>query len=240
MISIQAPVCVAPTADICGEGAVWQAAGQALYWTDINRFLIHRLTPADGCVKTWFFDEPVTSLILTSAERTLAVVLGSRVVLWDPASGAMRDLGFYLQRLAAHSLQRCPCRSPGYALARVHGQQRQSRWLVGSIDGQLGKLFSVASDGSSKEWKSGIGVANTFAWNPAAMQFYFADTLANTVWQYQYDAQTPAISEERTFFAGFSLACRTALPWTRTAICGTAAMVAAASSALRRTARLIA
>ncbi len=57
------PICVAPTGDVCGEGAVWHAAHSAVYWTDINRFLIHRFTLADQCVRTWFFDEPVTALI---------------------------------------------------------------------------------------------------------------------------------------------------------------------------------
>ena len=59
------PVCVAPTGDVCGEGAVWHAAHDAVYWTDINRFLIHRFTPADRIVRTWIFDEPVTALTLT-------------------------------------------------------------------------------------------------------------------------------------------------------------------------------
>ncbi len=36
--------CVAPTGDVCGEGAVWAAAEGRLYWTDINRFLIHALS----------------------------------------------------------------------------------------------------------------------------------------------------------------------------------------------------
>lgn len=59
------PVCVAPTGDVCGEGAVWHAAHNAVYWTDINRFLLHRFTAADQSVRTWFFDEPVTALTLT-------------------------------------------------------------------------------------------------------------------------------------------------------------------------------
>jgi hypothetical protein len=33
--------CIAPVGDRCGEGPVWHASEQALYWTDINRFLIH-------------------------------------------------------------------------------------------------------------------------------------------------------------------------------------------------------
>jgi sugar lactone lactonase YvrE len=77
------PVCVAPTGDVCGEGAVWHAAHDAVHWTDINRFLIHRFTPANQSVRTWFFDEPVTALTLTDRPEVLAVVLGSRVILWD-------------------------------------------------------------------------------------------------------------------------------------------------------------
>ena len=44
---ISEPICVAPTGDVCGEGVVWHAGHSAAYWTDINRFLIHRYTTAD-------------------------------------------------------------------------------------------------------------------------------------------------------------------------------------------------
>ena len=69
------PACVAPTGDHCGEGAVWHPGHAAVYWTDINRFLIHRLTLADECVRTWFFEEPVTALTLTDRDDTLVAVL---------------------------------------------------------------------------------------------------------------------------------------------------------------------
>ena len=39
---LSGPTCVAKVGDVCGEGAVWHAAEAALYWADINRFLIHR------------------------------------------------------------------------------------------------------------------------------------------------------------------------------------------------------
>ena len=73
------PVCVATTGDVCGEGVVWHAAH-----ADINRFLVHRFTPTDHCVRTWFFDEPVTALTLTDRDDALAVILGSQVILWEP------------------------------------------------------------------------------------------------------------------------------------------------------------
>jgi hypothetical protein len=66
---------------------------QALYRTDINRFLIHRFDPRDRSVKSWFFDEPVTTIVLTGRDDTLAVALGARIILWNPfcASTAIRE-----------------------------------------------------------------------------------------------------------------------------------------------------
>src|SRR3989441_3759635 len=69
----------------------------AVYWTDINRFLIHRFTPADQCVRTWFFDEPVTALTLTDRDEVLTVVLGSRLILWEPATDMRHDHAFHLE-----------------------------------------------------------------------------------------------------------------------------------------------
>src|SRR5205085_8851270 len=84
---ISEPICVAPTGDVCGEGVVWHAGHSAAYWTDINRFLIHRYTTADKCVRTWLFEEPVTALTLTDRDDTLAVILGSQVHQSVSASG---------------------------------------------------------------------------------------------------------------------------------------------------------
>ena len=84
---LSGPTCVAKVGDICGEGAVWHAPEAALYWTDINRFLIHRYDPRSHDVETWEFSEPVTAVNMTTRDDTLAVVLGSRVILWEPRTG---------------------------------------------------------------------------------------------------------------------------------------------------------
>ena len=52
---------------------LWHSDEQAVYWTDINRFLIHRFDPAHGSVKSWLFDDPVTAVLLTDRDNTLAV-----------------------------------------------------------------------------------------------------------------------------------------------------------------------
>jgi sugar lactone lactonase YvrE len=197
-------VCIAPTGDRCGEGPVWHSGEQAIYWTDINRFLIHRLDPRDGAVKSWFFDEPVTTLALTDRDDTLAVALGSRLLFWKPASDERREQGFHLQGW------------PAVRLNDGRADPRGSLWL-GSMrnnvnpDGSPGEeaggsdgvLLRIDPDGSVKEWKKGIGIANTVAWSPDHKRFYFADSLDNRIWAYSYDEQTGAIEGEQTFLHGF-------------------------------------
>jgi sugar lactone lactonase YvrE len=198
------PLCVAPTGDRCGEGAVWHAAHQALYWTDINRFLVHRYTPSDECVRSWMFDEPVTAITLTDKHDTLTLVLGSSVILWQPANDLRGEPVFLLKGW------------PRVRLNDARPDPRGSLWLgsmrnnvnpdgsVGEMGGREGKLFRLDPDGAITTWRREIGIANTVVWSPDHRRFYFADSLANIVWVYDYDSVTGTITNERPFLQGFA------------------------------------
>ena len=198
------PVCVAPTGDVCGEGAVWHAKHNAVYWCDINRFLIHRFTPADQCVRSWMFDEPVTALALTNRADVLLAVLGSRVILWEPATDTRHPALFCLE---------------GYPRVRLNDARvdpRGSLWMGsmrnnlnpdgsgGEAGGKDGMLFRLDPDGKSSVWRKNIGISNTLGWSPDQKRFYFGDSLANVVWQYDYESTTGGIQNERPFLEGFS------------------------------------
>lgn len=203
-MNIGEPECIAPTGDRCGEGPVWSAEEPALYFTDINRFLIHRFDPQNASVKSWFFDRPVTALALTDSPGTLAVALGSGLLLWAPRTDDRSDHGFQLEGW------------PSVRLNEGRPDPRGSLWLgsmrnnvapdgtPGEAGGTDGVLFRVDPDGAVSRWKSHIGISNTMAWSPDHQRFYFADTLENTVYVYDYDRATGAISGERPFFTGFA------------------------------------
>jgi sugar lactone lactonase YvrE len=76
-----------PAGDVCGEGVLWDRDSHSIYWTDINRFLVHRYSLPDDAVKTWIFSEPVTCVLQTIRKGTLCLSLGSGLALWQPASG---------------------------------------------------------------------------------------------------------------------------------------------------------
>ena len=196
-------VCVAPTGDTCGEGAVWHAAHAALYWTDINRFLIHRFNPADGCVRTWFFNEPVTALILTDRDEVLTVALGSGVILWEPASD--------LRHPAIYSLEGWPY----VRLNDARADPRGALWVgsmrnnvnpdgsSGEAGGKDGILYRMNPDGGVTTHRRDIGISNTFAWSPDRRHFYFGDSLANVIWAYDFDPVTSTLTNEVRFFKDF-------------------------------------
>lgn len=196
-------VCVAPTGDVCGEGAVWHGRQEAVYWTDINRFLIHRFTPSDGCVRSWLFDQPVTALALTDRPEVLAVVLGSCVILWEPEGDVRHTPLFRLEGW------------PRVRLNDARVDPRGSLWLgsmrnnvnadgsSGEVGGTDGVLIRLEGDGWSKVWRTGIGIANTLCWSPDRRRFYYGDSLTNTIFVCDYEAASGEIGEERPFLQGF-------------------------------------
>jgi len=201
---IAEPVCVAPTGDVCGEGVVWHAAHAAAYWTDINRFLIHRFTPADQCVRTWFFDEPATALTLTDRDDVLAVVLGSQVILWEPSSDRRSKPVYKFDQWPKVRLNDARVDPHGSLWLGSMRNNVNSDGSAGTAGGQDGALFCLAPDGKVEVWRQNIGIANTLAWSPDRRYFYFGDTLANTIWAYDYDLATVAIANERPFLQGFA------------------------------------
>lgn len=195
--------CLAPTGDRTGEGAVWIAEEGKVYWTDINRFLIHALVPGERAVSTWFFDEPVVALAATTRPGTLLVALASKLTLWQPANDARGPFGFELA---------------DFPHARLNDGRADpaGRFWVGSMgnnigpDGEglpafkgAGKLFRLSPDGAAETVLSGIGISNTLVWSPDRSRFYFADTLENEIRVYDYDEATGAIGPGAPFFAGF-------------------------------------
>lgn len=197
------PICLAPTGDVCGEGAVWHAAHNAVYWNDINRFLVHRLNLADCSVLSWMFEEAVTALALTDRDDVLAVILGSRVILWEPATDVRHDPLFCLDGW------------PTVRLNDARPDPRGSLWLgsmrnnvnadgsAGEAGGQDGVLIRLDPDRKVTIYRDRIGISNTLAWSPDRRCFYFGDTLANVVWVYDYDAASGSIRNERPFLQGF-------------------------------------
>jgi len=146
----------------------------------------------------------VTALTLTERDDTLVVILGSQAILWEPSSDRRSKPVYKLDQW------------PNVRLNDARADPRGSLWMgsmrnnvnadgsAGTAGGQDGALFRLDPDGKVKVWRQNVGIANTLAWSPDRRRFYFGDTLANTVWVYDYDLATGAIANERPFLQGFA------------------------------------
>jgi len=201
------PICIVPAGDICGEAATWDAARNRLYWTDINRFLLHIHDPASGTTRTHMFDQPVVALSLTDRPGWLLVALGSGLILFDPDEGRREELP-----------ARVPAHLPGWPDQRLNDGRSDPRgtFWVGSMannvaadgaplpvrDGE-GALYRYSLDTGLQPVETGIGISNTLCWSPDRRHFYFGDTLKNEIRVYPYDRKSGDIGPGVPFFGGF-------------------------------------
>jgi len=195
--------CICPAGDICGEGAVWHPEERALYWTDINRFLVHRLDPQDQSVRTWIFKEPVTAVNLTTDPNQLLLVFASRVGLWSSTKHPHVDT---LYRLAEAPRMRFNDASIDPRGSLWAGTMRNNVGPQGQdldVHFDDGTLYRIDPDGTATVWKKGIGISNTVAWSPDGTQFYFGDSIDNSIHRYQYDRETGALSGEEPYLDGY-------------------------------------
>ena len=195
--------CAVPAGDICGEGAVWHPEQSALYWTDINRFLVHRFTPATSTTRTWIFDEPVTSVNLTEDNEQLLLVFASQVGSWSPRSHPQVQTIYRLSTAPEMRFNDAGVDPRGSLWA---GTMRNNVGPHGEdlgISFSNGVLYRIDPDRTVMEWKNGIGLSNTVAWSPDRKRFYFGDSGANIVNQFAYDEATGAISSEKPLLNGY-------------------------------------
>lgn len=194
--------CVVPAGDICGEGAVWHPEHRAVYWADINRFLLHKFVPEAGTTQTWLFDEPVTSVNLTADPDTLLLVFGSRIGIWSEAAHPNVEVIYRLAEAPAMRFNDARIDPRGWLWAGTMRNNVGPRGEDLEVEFADAVLYRVDPYGTASAWKSGIGISNTLAWSPDHRTFYFGDTPANTLYAFDYDEADCSISRERAFFHG--------------------------------------
>lgn len=181
---------------------MWHEEQQALYWTDLLRFLVHRYDLASGTTRSWHFEEPPVALSLIRNSQWLLVALASHLIYWNPVTDERKPHGFLLDG------------SPEVRFNDGRSDPAGNFW-VGSMknniasDGALlkagkglGKMFCLAIDGKVTVWREGLGISNTLCWSPDGKSFYSGDTLENVIYRYSYDQADGSIADEISFFSG--------------------------------------
>jgi sugar lactone lactonase YvrE len=196
-----AAACVVEARNVVGESPLWDPSAGVVYWTDVNGFRIQRYRPPTGEVTTWRFDEPVTTLSLTTDPARLLVALGSRLILWNPATDARVPLARPEPRTPYNRLNDGATDPNGVFWI---GSMRNNVAVDGAhqdVSGTTGSLYRVAGDGQVSVWDTGYGITNTVAWSPDGKTFYCGCSVANVIYAYDYDVPAASLSNRRPFVA---------------------------------------
>ncbi|MEO5641412.1 MAG: SMP-30/gluconolactonase/LRE family protein [Sphingomicrobium sp.] len=172
---------------LLGESPLWDGRAAKLWWVDIVAPRICRANADGGDLETWEAPSTVGSIVL--AEKGLLAALADGFYAFDPGSGAFAPIAR-------------PDLDPGVRFNDGKAD-RQGRFLSGtmrdgSAEGAPGKLYRLEHDGSTSLIESGIAVSNALCFSPSGDTLYFADSLAKSIWAYDYDGSSGAVTRRRT------------------------------------------
>jgi L-arabinonolactonase len=170
--------------NILGECPLWDVESERLYWVDSHEGRIFQATAQGREIKQWTLPSTIGSMALRRSGGAV-VALRSGLHLFDFAQGLSEPI--------AHPEEGQPGVRLNDGKVDPYG-----RFVVGSFDEALfgpepspvsrGSLYRLDTDYCLTTLERGVGVANGPCWSPDGRSFYFADTWANAVWRYDWDA----------------------------------------------------
>jgi sugar lactone lactonase YvrE len=181
---VQAPVCT------LGEGPVWDARDQSLYWVDIPEGRVHRMA-ADGSFSSWDTGQPVGAVVPRASGGLVAAVEDGFMAL-DLDSGSLTMLAEVEKDQPGNRMNDGSC-------------DRAGRFYAGTMASDespgAGALYRLDPDLSVTSLVTGVGTSNGIGWSPDDRLMYYVDSQANRVDVFDYDAATGQIGGRRPFKA---------------------------------------
>jgi L-arabinonolactonase len=177
-------------ADLLGECVLWDEPAQALWWTDIEGRVLHRLDWPSRRLESFATPRRLASFGLLETGRELIAAFDNGFAVFDPASGAVTDLA-----------------KPEGLTAGIRLNDgkvdRRGRFWAGSMmetDGapSAARLYCL-NDGRIESRLQGIGIANGLCWSPDGTVCYFADSREKAIWRFAFEAATGVLSDCRPF-----------------------------------------
>jgi sugar lactone lactonase YvrE len=173
-----------------GEGVLWDADSQTLWWTDIHDRKLYRHDYRARRTEAIAMPERLCSFGFVRDSGNLIAAFESGLAFYDPSSGATEWVA----------------RPPARAGVRFNDGRidRQGRFWAGTMVEAEGldekaSLYCLEGSGKLQIRESGIAISNGICWSPDGKRFYFADSPLQTIFAYDFDATSGAISNKRVF-----------------------------------------
>ncbi|RYX94486.1 MAG: SMP-30/gluconolactonase/LRE family protein [Comamonadaceae bacterium] len=182
---------LSPQADGLGESPFWHPGEQALYWVDIPNKQVRRAR-AEGTVESW---------AMPSEPGCIAPAAGGGYAI------ALRD-GMYRAAAWGGELSLLKRFDHDTATTRFNDGKADpaGRFWAGTMyeprDKSTAQLFSLDMRGGTAEVERKAGdatIANGLAWSPDEKTVYWTDTIQHTIWAWDWDKASNAMTRQRVF-----------------------------------------
>ncbi len=173
-----------------GEGPVWDATQQRLYWVDIFGQAVHRCTVDGGEFTSWAVPQHVGSLAVRAAGDAAIVALRDGFHTLDFATGLCRPFA--------------PARPRADGTRLNDGKvDPRGRFVAGGVDDSESRpvceLYRLDSDASVTPLAGGITVTNGPCWSRDGRTFFVADTWLRTIFAYDYELESGTVGRKRVW-----------------------------------------
>jgi L-arabinonolactonase len=191
MLDLSEPRCILSANAILGEGPIWDSHRGVLYWVDIRRPAVFRFDPGRGQTGHWPMPHPIGCVVpmRSSAER-LAFADSSGFGILDLNSGEITRVSNPESDVPGNRFND----------GKV---DRAGRFWAGTIDDKCmrnsGNLYRLDRDGSVHRMDSGFTCSNGLGWSPDNSTMYFTDSMARTIWAYEFKLSSGMIRDRRVF-----------------------------------------
>lgn len=180
------PELLADYACVIGEGPLWHPLEQRLVWVDIPTGRMFHYDPATGQHAQCYAGEVVGGFTIQADGALLLFMARGAVALWR--DGALTPV-----------IPEIP-------------EERESRFndVIADPEGRVfcgtmptgnqgGTLYRLDPDGALTRVLEGVQISNGMGFSPDLTQLYYTESLTRTIWLFDYDRATGALSNRRVF-----------------------------------------
>jgi sugar lactone lactonase YvrE len=185
--------CVLKIRSILGEGPVWQAAEQRLYWLDLRKPAIYRFDPATG--RNARIKAALKGYVgaMVARSRGGMIVADQRgLFVLDPARGRLKPFARPVTNMRRLWFNDAKCDPQGNLWSGV-GDRREAE--------PSGVLFRIDPKGRAKRIDRGFICPNGPAFSPDGRHCYFADSSGYRIHRYEIDPATGKVGRRQPFIA---------------------------------------
>jgi sugar lactone lactonase YvrE len=186
--------CVVEGRDRLGECPLWEERTRTLWWVDILAPALKQFHPESGAVMQNPLPEAMGSFAFREKGGLVTAMKSGLFMLGEDYS-SVEALALPEADLPDNRFNDGRC-------------DRAGRFWAGTMNDAKrepdGALYRLSADRRCDRMRTGVIIPNSLAWSPDGRTMYFADTVRDVIWSFDYDPQAGEMSNERVFVDGAS------------------------------------